>query len=581
MYDIYYNDKEFGETILDYEGVVVNTIRKGRGFCLEKVIQNTDDGTFFLKLHSSYMGEQISIIIPKETASNIRDLCSYAKYGFDFHSANAKVALKVLAAMQDDYEHSGKKIYYIHNILGWKKMLVTYKGEQKETKIFQGYTNPMNHSEYQGFFDIKPRGTWNAWNDLIREHVIGKVKLEFIICIALSAILLGYLRDRIDCDNTLYHIYSTSSTSKTTALLLCISVFGPAFIGQNTLAGTWASTQNAIIHRNMSVNGYLLGYDELSMNSEKDMSKTVYIVSEGVEKNRLERDGRMKKSKTGTYVILSTGEISLLGRCLSNAGIGMRVIEISNITWCDSSEESEYLKGALKENSGHCAMKFSKKLVNWVLKHGEDALLEKYHQARQLYIEKSCLSQRRERMSSRFGLVILASQLARDFFSWDFSVDKLVDFLVENEKRTTDTGNSFEEFYDYFISYVRGYIQHFLSKKTKCNGQEVWGRISDVKDEKFLPDGKKVIEEITIRRHIFSRIVKKLQYEDEIVVLEHLKKIGYLNCEKDRLYRKRKIDSVQEKVYVIYVAVDDNTEEIGMKRNREQISLLEDQTIEG
>ena len=225
----------------------------------------------------------------------------------------------------------------------------------------------------------------------------------FVIAAGFASILLAVLKEYIDVDNFIIHLFGFSSSGKTTALYLATSIFGsPDVRCGNGLVSSWNGTKNALLRRLMNVNGVMLGLDEFSMSSERNVTSLVYTISEGKERERLSRDAKLLNCLSGTYIVMSTGECSIYSKTNGNLGLTVRILEMQDIAWTESAEQSENIKRFVKSNYGHGAVEFGKKLSEWLVDNSLDALFERYEDWRSYYCAMCTFKARMERMGGRY-----------------------------------------------------------------------------------------------------------------------------------------------------------------------------------
>ena len=90
-----------------------------------------------------------------------------------------------------------------------------------------------------------------------------------------------------------------SSKGKSTATMLAISVW--EILRKLTSGGlynTWNRTENALLTSLAGNYGLTYALDELSMATVNDLSKTIYKIAEGKDKDRLTKEIELRKSGT-------------------------------------------------------------------------------------------------------------------------------------------------------------------------------------------------------------------------------------------------------------------------------------------
>ena len=146
----------------------------------------------------------------------------------------------------------------------------------------------------------------------------------------------------------------------------------------------------------------------------------------------------------------------------------------------------------------------------------------------------------------------------------------MIDFFVKNESENDIETNIAKTAYEKMIDFAKTNRGHFIRYNTKANRMhndyipnndsiELYGRI-DENLKKSHENGKIIVSEYSFTREAFKKIITKLGYEDDKILLKKFKEAGYLNHEENKLYRKRKLrkeDSSNTKMYVLYAFDDD------------------------
>lgn len=171
----------------------------------------------------------------------------------------------------------------------------TIGGANKDQVIFQ--------TEYGGIEDLyRSAGTVDEWRENVSFACRDNSRLILGISTAFAAPLL-YLTG---VENGGFHIVGPSSTGKTTSGTVAGSVFGGKEMKQN-----WNSTVNALGAAAILFNDAIMVLDELSQCEPKAAGETSYLLANGIEKGRANRNGSMKRRQQYRLLFISNGEIDL------------------------------------------------------------------------------------------------------------------------------------------------------------------------------------------------------------------------------------------------------------------------------
>lgn len=97
--------------------------------------------------------------------------------------------------------------------------------------------------------------------------------MELAVVMGLASAVVGFISREMSMENIIAHIINDSSTGKTTACQLAISVFGSPVIKGNGLMLSWNGTVNAIQRSLTGNNGVVIALDEVSMSRGDDFTK--------------------------------------------------------------------------------------------------------------------------------------------------------------------------------------------------------------------------------------------------------------------------------------------------------------------
>ncbi|WP_164690175.1 DUF927 domain-containing protein [Paraclostridium sordellii] len=410
----------------------------------------------------------------------------------------------------------------IHKTLGF--------GKYEDTEIYKLYKCIGIDSTYEGDKEIKPKGSRETYIKMIKEDILGYPQLELILSIGLSAVVLGYVGEELSLDTQIVHLYGNSTTGKSTALKLAISLFGYPDVKKSGLFSTYNATENALIKQLEGIKGVPFAFDEISMSKTKNFTDMIYKISNGVDKARLNKNSEQVKKEPWLTTIMSNGEKSLVGSANKNAGIHVRVLEFESIMWTKSSEHSERINSVILDNYGHLGFEFAEYLMDL----GKDHIYEEYYKIKlklkSIFEKNNIKDNFIDRRINKISIIILTMQLFEKMMTITIDKNKILRLIIDAERESIKQRNFDKSFIKYFKEYVSSNKVRFSKDKKIDNVRDYIGNIK-IKD-KYL--------EFEILPEKFKEIVKEGGFEDDKVVLKELKKSGYLECEKDRYTRKRK-----------------------------------------
>ena len=531
----------------------------GKVFGISRIEIKFEDDSIYLTFYSKY-GTNIIRETIERNELNRQGMEKLSDKGFDVKNTEV---FQMLVTILEDEHLAHNDMVSIHEGIGWDK--VRKKKQKEEFKSSDGYVFKRfgyinsTKSNYKGDFDIKPKGTYEGQIEFIKDEIEGNVACEAVLAIGLSAVLVGRIKDIVHVTNLIVHIYGDSSRGKTTAAQLAVSVAGSPDLQKTSLMMSWHSTANAIITRLKMNRGMPVAMDEISKYQANDMTNIVYALSDGRDKERLNKDATLKhanKNDSFATTIISTGEATITSKCKNNTGIKARVIEIDAQITKDAKHAIRIKQGCMS-NYGFLAPKLAKYMQDI----GIDTVIERHTYWQERYMEKTTSTVLKERISAMYALILAAADLANGAFDIHLDVEGILDFLVETEQENDTERDIAKDVQEKLIEYAKSNRGQFVIMKNRGglsrmpnDNKELLGRVEVNIDKPY--DSERIIKnEYCFTRDGFRKIITKLGYEDEKVLLKKLKQSGYLNHEKDKLYRKRKLmdsDSTATKMYIIY-----------------------------
>lgn len=501
---------------------------------ITEIRRNIDTKEVSMILEFDYYGQTYNIEIDRSYFEK-RKLMTLQKYGVGVYDFNANNVIKHLV----NQEILAKKTY-MHSLVGMVK-------EKDGTYTFRHYKAQGEDftSTYSGNLKLKPKGTKEEKLKMIQEHILGKIPLETIMAVAFSSALVGMISEDTEIDNPIIHLSGDSTTGKTTALMFAASLYGSPNPKEKGIFSTWNATQNAMIAKLRDNRGILAVFDEASMSKIKDFSDVIYMLAAGSDKERLNNNAEIKERKEWTTTILSNGEHSLTSKSNENTGIMMRILEFNNIVWTESAEHSDAIKKGVLENYGHLGVEFGNALIDM----GKKEVIKLFR----CWIDK-CYDRMdkndkfSKRLSKPMALIMASAEIARDKLGINLNLEEILDFLIKTQssnKRSKDIGM---RAYEYFLD-----IYTINSSKFLCSDEmseipkEIWGKHVRKKGK---PD------EILIMTSVFKKVMREGSFEDVNVILNKWKDKGILDCDVNRYTRKRSINGVSKRVYVVKITDD-------------------------
>ena len=532
-----------------------------RAIWIKEVQENIDTGEIFFVLTFYYQGQLKEVKIRREDVFG-GSLSQLVKLGADVFPSNIINVQKALSNQERSGTVSNARI---HTGLGF--------AEFDEKIVFRTHNAIGVDSKYAGDLDIMPRGSLDEYKKMLNEQVVGYPPLELMFILGLSSILVGYVGKETDVGVLFVHINADSTTGKTTSSGLAISAAGNPSLKTQGLMKTWNGTQNAILKSFNNNNGLPVVLDEISMSRAKDFTEFVYVLAGGREKARLNENSDLKDVSCWNTTIISNGEFSITKKSKENTGILMRVLELSNLEFTKSADNAEAIAECIAKNHGLVAPIFAE----YILKSGKENILVMFDKWR-VNVEKelSDVDKFAKRLSSKLALIMTCCEIACEVLEVNFSTDKIMEILIKNEVDNNGERDIYVKAYEYFFEKIEENRAKFITEtqfksagRRNFDGEKnivsyppiIWGRTKTTtklkrkkETDKFeFEENLTAKTEISIIKNCFNELMKQGGFEDPGTILRGWKKMGFLDTEKDKLYRKRRVDPNGTAVHVYVI----------------------------
>lgn len=344
----------------------------------------------------------------KEVAAEIladkQKIVSLSKYGIDVNSLNSA---GVIRHIENELRKAGET--KVISKIG----MVNYDGEDyyigERSLIFTDEKILKEALEYQGKLNIGCKGDFDEYMKMLRKEVVPSVFLSTALAIGASSLLVGYIGKQVNISNLLFHLSGDSSTGKTTALWLAVTVHGDvaSVPDKTSLLSTFNSTDNALFELLSDNYGVAIGIDEAGMSKDKSFASLIYRLVEGKEKSRLEYGVGNKDVREWRTAIITTGEIPLQDYTDRATGQGVRVINFESTPWTDSAVQSDRIKKTLLEHNGF----LSERIGRYLLKKGRKVLVKAHDGEMERIKGMLSCGNLNSRVANQLAMVTLATKI--------------------------------------------------------------------------------------------------------------------------------------------------------------------------
>jgi len=538
-------------------------VRHGKAITIEAIYHNIESDEITYKLYFDYQGRIVNIEMPRSDLTKVKIL-QLADLGADVFDHNAVYVIKWLRNQETILQG---QVINVHHEIGWAEIdnQLVYKANKAV-----GF-----ESAYKGRLAIAPKGSLEGWQAIIETYVLGSIPLESMLIFGLSAIVVGMIAKDTGIDSPIVHIYSESSSGKSTATKLAISAFSYPDLKEDGLYGTWLTTKNASVASLRGNNGMAVAFDELSLTDQKDLSSMVYSLASGKDKVRMQKDDQIRKTGRWNTTILSNGEQSLLVKTNRNTGLKMRKLEFGNVGWTESAEQADAIFAGLLKNYGQAAPTMAQALIDL----GKEQVIAQW----KAWCEKVLAvmpnkDQFSDRIAAKIAVMMVTADLARMALKLAFNLDGILAFIIQHEQQAVEERDIFANAYKYLLEQVNinnhKFDKYFNKVDPIMSLNETWGKI----EYKSKKDKEQVILILPI---IFNKLMSEGGFQDPQIILKNWKKQGILDCESDRFTRNRKINGADAVgVYAIRVQKSEDEEEVWIEKARIEKARIKEERIQ-
>ncbi len=193
-------------------------------------------------------------------------------------------------------------------------------GQSKELYFYQ----PPAETEH----NIRQSGKLEEWTEHVGKYCAGNSRLLLAVSCAFAAPLVTLT----DSESGGFHFYGSSSSGKTTALVVAGSVWGGG--GRNGYVESWRTTANGLEAFGEVHNEGLGCLDEIAQVDARDVTECLYMLANGQGKGRMTKNIGTRRRLTWTLLFLSSGEITLnehaeAGGRQVKVGVEIRLVNIA------------------------------------------------------------------------------------------------------------------------------------------------------------------------------------------------------------------------------------------------------------
>ncbi|HCD4793322.1 TPA: DUF927 domain-containing protein [Staphylococcus aureus] len=448
------------------------------------------------------------------------------KYGFNINERYIKSLSYALQSMRQSLPLS--KLYTGVGVLQSddEGMVISLDKPYFSKEIEQSQANEIICETH---YDLQPKGTFKGWWEMYLKQVKGNLLLELAVIFGISALVTSFLRHKhaTEFAGIIFSFTGQSSTGKSTAASLAVSVAGNPTKGNETLFRSWNATRNALEGYLSNNYGIPIVFDELSSATFRDTTGLLYSITEGQGRQRSNVHGEVKTPKNWGTSVISTSEYSIFNDSAQNDGLRVRTIEI-NERFTKDATNSDNIKKTVALNYGHVLPLVAKYLIN-----REDEVIQWFKEEHDWFNEslKDETNNTGIRMFKRYAVITTSAKILGRVLSTDIDIANIRDYFIDYHTHTVSERSLADKAIDVIIQFVAQNRGKFSDEGALKNMFENYGLIS-LKDDHI---------EVKMIANVFKQMLNNHQFQDVNNVVNALRDKGFILADRGRQTTKRSV----------------------------------------
>lgn len=321
------------------------------------------------------------------------------------------------------------------------------------------------------------------------------------------------------------------------------SVWGKPTV-ETGLFSTWNQTELSLMNLLANNHGVTIALDESSI-CRFDMTSTLYNLSQGINRQRLQKNLQQQPTKEWLTTILSIGESSLLEHTNNNTGLKVRAIEFNEPVTL-SAEQANKCKTFFLNNYGHTG----REIVELIDDFEPQSIIDTFYEERAKFlesVEENDKSPLTERLADNFAILLLTAQMLK-MLEYEINYKAIFKILLKKNREISKG-------YDIGRNVLNAILDRIVSKRSLYPDSNSFFGGTNI-EGLIYSNG-----EVILLESAFNKIVDDNKFSSKIICLRALERMGVLHKQrKDTYFSKRTIDKVPTKVLVL--KINFNKEEI-------------------
>lgn len=424
-----------------------------------EILKNVDTAQERITLAYYKSATWQKITVDRSVCANANKIVdALSQFGIEVTSDNAKSMVRYISdcvGMNPVIMDPKKSI----NRLGWVGSFFTPYAEDIR---YEG------EADYEAIFkNIRNKGSFEVWKELC-SGLRKNLPLRMMMATSFASVLLEPLKVL----PFVLHVWGTTGTCKTVALMVAMSIWGNPRMGG--LVKTMNMTKNAIMRNAAFLCSIPFAGDELQTIKDKwqgNFDQLIYQITEGVDRGRARAYGGVEDTKTWKNSFIFTGEEPIT-KVNSGGGSKNRVIEIA----IDGPlvPDGHYVSSIVQENYGFAGRKF----VEYIQESQMAYLVSRYREI----FDELCKLDTTDKQAMAMSCILLADEIAiKLFFTGE---EPLRVSQVKRYLQSAKDVDVAERAYQQVLNWVAKNPIRFEDPKAENspNRGEVWGKHDEKTD---------------------------------------------------------------------------------------------------
>ena len=419
-----------------------------------EILKNVDTSEERITLAYFKSASWQRITVDRSVCANTNKIVDVlSQYGIEVTSDNAKSLVRYISDCVG-YNPAALEPKKSINRLGW--VGAAFTPYEKDIRYEGGM-------DYEAIFkNVSEKGNFESWKALCSD-LRKNLPLRMMMAASFASVLLEPLKVL----PFVLHLWGTTGTGKTVALMVAMSIWGNPRMGG--LVKTMNMTKNAIMRNAAFLCSIPFAGDELQTIKDKwqgNFDQLIYQITEGVDRGRAKAYGGVEDTKTWKNSFIFTGEEPIT-KVNSGGGSKNRVIEIA----IDGPlvADGHYVSSMVQENYGFAGRKF----VEYIQETETSKLMDRYREI----FDELCKLDTTDKQAMAMACILLADEIAVKLF---FTGEQALQIgQVKQYLQSAHDIDIAERAYQQVMNWAAKYQIRFEDPKAEnsLNKGEVWGKI--------------------------------------------------------------------------------------------------------